>query len=70
MSLSDPAGYTDRRGFDEVFIHGAGGIGQIYPGSSGDAPGNTYVDPAIKHNGTFVKTNLQYWKEFGGQPRE
>jgi arylsulfatase len=44
------------RGFDEVFIHGAGGIGQSYPGSCGDAPGNKYFDPAIRHNGTFVKT--------------
>ena len=45
-----------RRGFDEVFIHGAGGIGQSYPGSCGDAPGNKYFDPAILHNGTFEKT--------------
>jgi arylsulfatase len=46
----------DRRGFDEVYIHGAGGIGQTYPGSCGDAPGNTYFNPALKHNGKFVKT--------------
>ena len=45
------------RGFDEMFIHGAGGIGQVYPGSCGDAPGNTYFDPAILHNGKFVKTS-------------
>jgi arylsulfatase len=45
------------RGFDEVFIHGAGGIGQTYPGSCGDAPDNKYFDPAIRHNGRFVKTN-------------
>lgn len=45
-----------RRGFDEVFIHGAGGIGQSYPGSCGDAPGNTYFNPAIRHNGRFEKT--------------
>jgi arylsulfatase A-like enzyme len=45
-----------RRGFDEVYIHGAGGIGQTYPGSCGDAPGNEYFNPAIRHNGTFVKT--------------
>ena len=44
------------RGFDEVFIHGGGGIGQTYPGSCGDAPGNKYFNPAILHNGTFVKT--------------
>src|ERR1051326_4787937 len=30
----------DKRGFDEMFIHGAGGIGQTYAGSCGDAPGN------------------------------
>ncbi|MFO0901472.1 MAG: arylsulfatase [Pirellulales bacterium] len=45
-----------RRGFDETFIHGAGGIGQTYPGSCGDAPGNRYFDPAIWHNDRFVKT--------------
>ena len=44
------------RGFDEVFIHGCGGIGQTYPGSCGDAPGNTYFNPAILHNGKFEKT--------------
>ncbi len=46
----------ERRGFDEVFIHGGGGIGQHYPGSCGDAPGNTYFSPLIKHNGKFEKT--------------
>jgi len=46
----------DKRGFDEMFIHGAGGIGQAYPGSCGDAPGNKYFDPAILHNGKFEKT--------------
>jgi len=45
-----------QRGFDEVYIHGAGGIGQTYPGSCGDAPGNEYFNPAIRHNGSFVKT--------------
>ncbi|MFM7137051.1 MAG: sulfatase-like hydrolase/transferase [Planctomycetota bacterium] len=45
-----------KRGFDRVFIHGAGGIGQSYPGSCGDAPGNTYVDPVIRSDGTFVRT--------------
>jgi arylsulfatase len=39
-----------------MFIHGAGGIGQTYPGSCGDAPGNTYFNPAILHNGRFVRT--------------
>lgn len=46
----------DQRGFDEVFMHGAGGIGQSYEGSCGDAPGNKYFDPAILHNNKFVKT--------------
>ena len=55
--LGDEADYQpDQRGFDEVFIHGAGGIGQAYPGSCADVPGNEYFDPVIKHNGTFVKT--------------
>jgi arylsulfatase A-like enzyme len=55
--LGDEAAYQpDRRGFDELFIHGGGGIGQTYPGSCGDAPGNTYFDPAVLHNGMFVKT--------------
>ena len=55
--LGDEAPYQpDRRGFSEVFIHGAGGIGQSYRGSCGDAPGNSYFHPAVLHNGTFVKT--------------
>ncbi len=45
-----------RRGFDEAFIHGAGGIGQAYDCSCADAPGNKYFDPVVRHNGTFVKT--------------
>lgn len=48
--------WPDKRGFDEMFIHGAGGIGQTYPGTCGDAPGNTNFNPAILHNGKFVKT--------------
>jgi arylsulfatase A-like enzyme len=52
----EPAYWPSARGFDEMFIHGAGGIGQSYPGSCGDAPGNTYFDPAILHNGQFEKT--------------
>jgi len=55
--LGDETGYQpERRGFDEVFIHGGGGIGQTYPGSCGDAPGNSYFDPVILHNGRFEKT--------------
>ncbi|MCU0229443.1 MAG: sulfatase-like hydrolase/transferase, partial [Bryobacterales bacterium] len=46
----------DQRGFDEVFIHGAGGIGQSYDCSCADAPDNRYVDPVVRHNGRFVQT--------------
>jgi arylsulfatase A-like enzyme len=46
----------NQRGFEEVFMHGAGGIGQSYQGSCGDAPGNKYFDPEILHNNKFVKT--------------
>ena len=49
--LGDEEPYQpDHRGFDEMFIHGGGGIGQTYPGSCGDVPGNTYFNPVIKHN--------------------
>lgn len=55
--LGDENAYQpENRGFDEVFIHGAGGIGQAYVGSCADVPNNKYFDPTIKHNGTFVKT--------------
>jgi len=53
----EPDRWPSRRGFDEMFIHGAGGIGQSYPGSCGDAPGNTYFNPVILHNGKFEKTS-------------
>jgi arylsulfatase A-like enzyme len=53
----EPAYQPGRRGFDEAFIHGAGGIGQTHPGSCGDLAGNTYFDPHILHNNTFVKTH-------------
>lgn len=55
--LGDEEEYRpENRGFDEVYIHGAGGIGQTYAGSCGDAPGNSNIDPALWHNGKFVKT--------------
>lgn len=49
------------RGFSEVFIHGAGGIGQAYPGSCADFPPNRvakgkYFDNVILHNDTIVQT--------------
>ncbi len=52
----EPERWPDKRGFDEMFIHGGGGIGQTYPGSCGDAPGNTNFDPVILHNGGFERT--------------
>jgi arylsulfatase A-like enzyme len=55
--LGDEKEYRpESRGFDEVYTHGGGGIGQTYPGSCGDAPGNTNIDPALWHNGEWVKT--------------
>src|SRR5512136_1956389 len=63
----EPDRWPDKRGFDEMFIHGAGGIGQTYPGSCGDAPGNTYFNPAILHNGRFEKTHGYCTDVFFGQ---
>lgn len=66
--LGDERRYQpERRGFDETFIHGGGGIGQTYPGSCGDAPGNTYFDPVILHNGRFVRTRGYCTDVFFGQ---
>lgn len=49
------------RGFSKVFIHGAGGIGQGYPGSCADFPPNRekqglYFDNVILNNDTIVQT--------------
>jgi arylsulfatase A-like enzyme len=52
----EPDHWPSRRGFDEMFIHGCGGIGQSHEGSCGDAPGNTYFNPVILHNERFEKT--------------
>lgn len=58
--LGDEDAYQPyNRGFGEVFIHGAGGIGQSYPGSCADFPPNRknrYFDCHILHNDTIVKT--------------
>ncbi len=55
--LGDAAEYQpNRRGFDEMYIHGCGGIGQRYPGTCSDAPGNQYTNPTLMHNGKFEKT--------------
>lgn len=56
--LGDEDAYQPgRRGFDEVFIHGAGGIGQAYDCSCADVPGNKYFNPVVRHNGKFVQTD-------------
>ncbi|HUP87762.1 MAG TPA: arylsulfatase [Longimicrobiales bacterium] len=52
----EPERWPSKRGFDQMFIHGGGGIGQTYPGSCGDAPGNSYFSPTILHNGSFERT--------------
>jgi arylsulfatase len=66
--LGDEAAYRpDQRGFDEAFIHGAGGIGQTYAGTCGDAPGNRYFDPVILHNNVFEKTHGYCTDVFFGQ---
>lgn len=66
--LGDQEAYQpEHRGFDEVFIHGGGGIGQTFPGSCGDAPGNTYFNPALLHNGKFEKTRGYCTALFFGQ---
>ncbi len=55
--LGDEEAYQPyNRGFDETFIHGAGGIGQAYACSCADSPENSYFDPVIRYNGQFVKT--------------
>lgn len=55
--LGDEDAYQPRnRGFDEEFIHGAGGIGQAYDCSNADSPNNKYNNPVVRHNGVFKKT--------------
>jgi arylsulfatase len=64
----EPDRWPDKRGFDEVFIHGTGGIGQTFPGmTSGDVPGNSYFGPTLLHNGKFVKTEGYCTDVFFGQ---
>ena len=55
--LGDEDAYQPlQRGFDRAFIHGAGGIGQSFPGSCGDVPDNSYFDPWVRSDGIFQKT--------------
>ena len=54
--LGDAEEYRpDKRGFDEVYIHGGGGISQNYPHSA-DFPNNDYNNPVLYHNGKVVET--------------
>ena len=46
----------NNRGFDEVFIHGAGGLGQEALGDFIGNKDNKYFDNLILHNDTVVKT--------------
>jgi arylsulfatase len=59
--------HPENRGFDEVFIHFCGGIGQTYSGSCGDAPGNSNINPALWHNDKFEKTTGYCTDLFFGQ---
>ncbi len=58
--LGDEDAYQPyNRGFGEVFIHGAGGIGQSYPCSCADFPPNRtdkYFDIVALHNDTIKQT--------------
>ena len=60
--LGDEDAYQPyNRGFTKTFIHGAGGIGQSYPGSCADFPPNRnketrYFDCAILNDDTIVNT--------------
>ncbi|MFC1498109.1 arylsulfatase [Verrucomicrobiota bacterium] len=54
--LGDEKEYRpDSRGFDEAYIHGAGGIAQNYPHSA-DFPNNDYNNPVLYHNGKAIET--------------
>jgi len=55
--LGDETEYLPQnRGFDEVLMHGAGGIGQFRWGDFEANSTNTYFDNTLLHNDTIVKT--------------
>jgi len=55
--LGDEDAYLPQnRGFDEVLMHGAGGIGQERHGDFPANSENTYFDNVLLHNDTVVKT--------------
>lgn len=55
--LGDEEAYLPQnRGFDEVLMHGAGGVGQFIWGDFEANTVNTYFDNTLLHNDTIVKT--------------
>ena len=55
--LGDEQQYLPQsRGFDEVLMHGAGGIGQVSLGDFPPNKENTYFDNVLLHNDTIVQT--------------
>ena len=55
--LGDEAAYLPQnRGFDEVLMHGAGGIGQTVYGDFKANAENPYFDNVLLHNDTIVRT--------------
>ncbi len=51
LGMSHPF-HPSQRGFDEVFVHGGGGIGQLE-----DYAGNKHLNAQFQHNGKWVKTS-------------
>jgi arylsulfatase A-like enzyme len=55
--LGDEDAYLPQnRGFDEVLMHGSGGIGQVNLGDFPPNKDNVYFDNVLLHNDTIVKT--------------
>ena len=55
--LGDEVAYLPQnRGFDEVLMHGAGGIGQVQYGDFPPNGNNPYFDNVLLHNNTIVQT--------------
>ena len=52
----DDAYLPQSRGFDEVLMHGAGGIGQVQYGDFPPNGENTYFDSVLLHNDQVVQT--------------
>ena len=55
--LADESEYLPQnRGFDEVLMHGSGGIGQVNLGDFPTNDQNVYFDNILLHNDSIVKT--------------